>query len=117
MTINPNLFPHTGVIVRPVEAADAYNDQTLDYSGGVRTTVPCRFIQRSSSEPYAEGRDADLETWDVLLNVEDIRSTDRIEWADHPRGAVVFEVHGPPIPRYSGQTFHHTKAPLRIYEG
>lgn len=121
MSLDPDLLPHTIVLVRPASSTDAHNNVVLDYDVGTatRTTITnVRLIQRTAAEQYAEGRDPDVETWDMLTNEADIVSTDRIEWASHPaRGAVTFEIQGPPMPRYDGGSFHHTKAPLRIHEG
>ncbi|MCP4959664.1 MAG: hypothetical protein GY925_10395 [Actinomycetia bacterium] len=115
-----SLLPHSVVKVRPVAGSDTYNDVTLDYDGGTRTTMVGRVIGRTTTElrrASDEGRDADEQGWTLLTNETDIVATDRIEWAEHPAGMVTFEVDGPPLPKYEGSDYHHTRVILRVLNG
>lgn len=113
-----HLLPHSVVRVRPAESTDAYNDTVRDYGpAATRTTLRAWIQQEQRRDVVSDGRDPDEQRWLLMCNLDDLRVTDRIEWADHPTGPVVFEVYGPPEPAYTPRGFHHTEATLRIVEG
>lgn len=116
--IPAHLTPHTVTRVRPTVGSDADNNTTHDYdSPASSVAVVGRLIQDTAEQRYTEGRATDEEGWKLLTNETDILTIDRITWPDHPRGAVTFEVEGPPMPKYRGGTYHHTRVPLRILNG
>ncbi|MEM9134282.1 MAG: hypothetical protein AAGE88_18180 [Actinomycetota bacterium] len=122
--IPDGLLQLTVVVVRPVESTDAHNSTTLDYAAGTRTTLAPGTVnggawlqQDSRSETRPDGRTPAEQAWLLICNYADIRHRDRIEWASHPAGPVVFEVEGPPEPALTPGEFHHTEATLRIVDG
>ncbi len=120
MSLPTALLVHTVTRVRPVVGSDAYNDRTLDYDGGARTSVTGRLVARTTSDRRQasdDGRDADLQGWTWLTNDNDLTTDDRLEWAGHPSGTMVFEVDGPPLPKHDGTGFHHLRAELRVFRG
>lgn len=118
MALPDHLLIHQVVRVRPiVGAADSYGNQVKDYgAAAVRTTVPGRLQQDSQTEQFPDGRQPAESIWTLFTNEGDIDRHDRIEWEDHPTGAVVFEVHGRSEPTYS-DVFDHSETKLRILEG
>lgn len=116
---------HEVVVVRPAEATDDYNNTTYDYGpAATRVTLApgsdnggAWLQQDQRSEPHPDGRDPLDQRWLMLANYSDIRGKDRIEWAGHPSGAVVFVVDGPPEPAYTPVGFHHMEVTLEIVEG
>lgn len=117
--IPEGLLPHTIVIVRPaVGAADSHGNATKDYgAAATRTTVAGRVQQDNQTERFPDGRQPAESMWTLFTNEADLDRHDRIEWADHPTGPVVFEVHGRPEPTYDAGGYHHTETSLRILEG
>jgi hypothetical protein len=56
----------------------------------------------------------------MMSNAVDIIDTDRVEWAGHPSGAVVFTVWTPPEATYrggGGTAVHHSEILLRRVQG
>lgn len=109
---------HTAVVVAPATSTNGYGDTVYDYgAGATRTTVTGRFQQDSDAERFPTGRDVLEQRWTLFTNYSLITGHDRIEWADHPTGAVTFEVFGPPDPQYGAVSFNHGEIPLRILTG
>jgi hypothetical protein len=118
MTMVPDrLLVHDVVLVEPVIAADAYNDQTYDYSNGTRTDIKAWLQQDQRLEQFRDGRDPLDERWLLVTNHETVSGHARIEWAGHPAGTVTFSVDGPTEPAYTPAGFHHLEAQLRIVSG
>lgn len=118
MALPDHLLVHQVVRVRPaVGAADSYGNQTRDYgAAATRTTISGRVQQDNQTERFPDGRQPAESIWVLFTNDADIDRHDRFEWADHPTGPVVFEVHGRPEPTYS-DVYDHTETPLRTLEG
>lgn len=118
-TIVPErLLAQQVTVVRPATVVDAYNNTTLDYgAGATRTPITAWLQQEQRTEQFRDGRDPLDERWLMITNASDILGIDRIEWADHPRGAVVFELDGPPEPAYTPSSLHHYEATLRLVQG
>lgn len=108
--------------VRPTVGTDAYGNTTYDYGEGAHRAPMVGWLQQDNrGRAYPDGRGPLEQTWLLVTNTADITARDRIEWNDHPGGARVFTVEGPPEPAYRGYgpaaQFHHTEATLRILEG
>lgn len=117
-----HLLVHSVTLVRPAETTDAYNDTTYDYGpAATRTGIAAWLQQDQRTEQFRDGRDPLDERWLMVTNHADISGLDRIEWAEHPGGAVTFSVDGPTEPTYApvsaGNTLHHTEVQLRIVSG
>ncbi len=123
MSLNTALFPHVVTRVRPSTSVDSYGNTVLDYVTPASTaTVEGRLIAKTTDRfidvvQPAKGRDAEIETWEFLTNESDFLADDRFQWVHPSRGAITFEVEGQPMPRYTRDSFHHTKIQLRIVEG
>lgn len=118
MPIPESLLPHTVTLVRPAQSADAYNNVTYSYgAGATRTEISAWLQQDQRTETFPDGRAPLDQRWPLITNHDDVRAKDRIEWADHPQGAVTFDIDGPPEPAYTPAGFHHTEATLRLVDG
>lgn len=118
MGVPDHLLVHTVTLVDPAEATDTYGNTTYDYGpAATRTTIRAWLQQDQRSETFPDGRDPLDQRWLMVTNHETVAGVDRIEWADHPSGAVVFSIDGPPEPAYTPAGFHHLEAGLRITEG
>lgn len=115
------LLIHDVTLVEPAETTDAYNNVVYDYVNGTRTQVKVWLQQDQRLEQFRDGRDPLDQRWLLVTNHPTISGHARIEWADHPAGAVTFEVDGPTEPTYaplsSGSALHHVEAQLRIVNG
>jgi hypothetical protein len=113
-------LPHTVTRVRPATSPDGYGDTTYDYgAGATRTEIDAWIQQDQRSEKYADGRTTNEQNWLLMSNDADLDvvTTDQIEWADHPSGAMTFTVEGPPEPLYTPAGFHHWETTLRVLAG
>lgn len=118
MTIPADLLIHTVTRLRAPVATDGDNNETRDWDSATSLSMAGRLQQDTAADRFAEGRDPSEETWTLFTAETDLVTTDRISWDDHPAlGAVTFEIHGPPIPRYDAAAFHHHQVPLRILSG
>lgn len=120
MTIPADLLIHTVSRLRAPLVTDADNNQVRDWPNATSLTMTGRLQPDTAAERFAEGRNPDEETWTLFTNGTDIEGTDRIQWTGdgaHGPGPLTFQVHGPPIARYDGTTFHHHQVPLRILSG
>lgn len=113
-----HLLIHDIVRVRPVAGTDGYRNTTQDYGPAANRKAMRVWLQQDQrTEPLADGRDVTTQDWLLVSNDPDVKDGDRLEWAGHPSGAVVFQVDGPPEPTYSPAGFHHLEATLRIVDG
>lgn len=113
MGVPSHLLPHLVTLVRPVEAADAYGNDTLSYgAGATRTDIAAWLQQDKRSEPRGEGRDPLEQLWLLITNHADVRGRDRIEFE-----SIVYEVEGPPETSYTPAGVHHTEATLKVVSG
>lgn len=111
------LLPHSVTRVRPADTTDGYNNTVRDYGvAATRTAADVWLQQDDRSEPRAEGRDADVQTWLLIANDSDWVAFDRVEWSG-PVGDILFEVDGPPEPVYTPAGLHHIEATLRVVTG
>jgi hypothetical protein len=125
MGVPAHLLVHTVTVVHPAETVDAYNNTTHDYGVAATRTVLAPgtategvwLQQQARTEDHPDGRDPAEQRWTMVTNYPDIAAVDRIEWAGHPSGPVVFTVDGPPEPAYTPTGFHHLEATLQIVEG
>lgn len=124
MGIPDGLLPHTVVRVRPVKSTDSHGSALYDYAAGGRVTLApgganggAWLQQDQRGEDRPDGRRPATQVWLLMCNYSDVAARDRIEWADHPAGAVAFEVEGPPEPAYDDAGYHHIEATLRVVDG
>ncbi len=119
MTINTALLADVVDRVRPVTSSNSHGNTERDYGPAAeRTTLRAWLQQNTSDEPFPDGRNPAEQRWLLITDEPDLTEDDRIEWASHPAGLIVFEVHGPPEPTYRpGSGFHHTEASLRLLDG
>lgn len=110
MGLPEHLLVHTVTLTHPTVGADAYNNETLTYTGG--TSVTAWLQQSTRAEPLADGRDPLVQTWLLMTNEEDVRGRDRVTF-----DGVTYEVDGPPEKVYAPPGFHHTEATLRAVTG
>lgn len=113
-----HLLLHQVRVINPTTAQDAYGNTTFEYAGA-GVAVRGWLQQDSRSETFPDGRAPDSEGWLLMTNYADIAEKARITWACGPRGAMTFEVDGPPAPVYAGlaQAYHHTETRLRAIAG
>ena len=118
MGVPASMLPHTVTVVHPAVSSDAYNNVTYDYgAAATRAAAPAWLQQDQRTEPHPDGRDPLDQFWLMVTNYDGIAGVDRIEWADHPAGPVVFTVDGPPEPAYTPAGYHHSELTLRVTEG
>lgn len=113
------LLIHTVTVVRPTSASDAHGSTVFDYGpGAARSVITARLQQDQRAEVSAADRDATVQTWTLFTAAPVVAVGDRVEWAAHPSGAVVFDVWGPPEPAYGAvPAVHHYEATLKIRAG
>lgn len=119
MTINTDLLSELVDRVRPAVSRNSHGNTEFDYGPAAERTEIRAWVQQDSrDEPFPDGRNPAEQRWLLITDEADLTEDDRIEWANHPTGLIVFEVHGPPEPTYRpGPGFHHTEATLRILDG
>jgi hypothetical protein len=112
-----HLLTETVTRIRPVAVTDNYGT-TWDYgTAATRVGLTGWLQQDQRSEVFADARDSIQQRWLLMTNYLDIDANDRIEWPDHPAGAVIFTVDGPPEPVSTPRGRNHLEANLRIVEG
>lgn len=121
------LLPHTITVVDPATSTDSYGNTVYDYgAGATRTTgVKAWLEQTQRTLVTVIGADPLQEKWLMVTNHSPVNRRARIEWADSPGGAVVFEIDGQPGPSYNPLAMaaagslapHHTELALKIIDG
>lgn len=116
------LMPHIVTIVTPATSTDSYGNTVYDYGGGATRTADVKawLQQDQRALVTTQGADPLQEKWLMVTNHSPINRRARIEWADFPGGAVVFELDGQPNPSYNPLAptpLHHTELTLKIVDG
>lgn len=120
------LMPHRVTVVEPA-VTSSYGNTEYDYGPAATRTpgVAAWLEQQQRAQIPALGADPLQERWLMVTDHSPIGRRARIEWADHPGGAVVFELDGQANPAYnplamaaSGSSApHHTELSLKIVDG
>lgn len=113
------MLPHEVTKVRPVASTvDPAYGTVWDWGPAATRTVARAWLEQTSArESHQENRSFYEQRWALVINDQDLAADDRIEWAGHPAGAVVFRIEGTPEPAYTPRGPHHLEAQLRIVEG
>lgn len=113
-----HLLVHEVVRVRPAQGTDGYGNTSRDYGAAAARKAMRAWLQQDQrTEVLPDGRGITDQRWLMITNDSDVQAVDRIEWAGHPQGAVVFELDGAPEPAYSPGGFHHLEVTLQVVDG
>lgn len=108
-----SLLVHEVAILRPALGTNRYGDASKNWVAAVETETNGWVARRSESEDRAQGREAQLSEWVLMLDADtDIQGGDRVVW-----GTTTFEVDGPPNHAWTPRGEHHIEASLRLVEG
>ena len=120
------LLPHTVTSGDPATSTDAYNNTVYDYGAGATRTEVAAWLQQDQRTLVTQvGADPLEQRWLMVTNAGSVPRRARIEWADSPVGALVFELDGQPGPFYNPLAMaaaastapHHTELTLKIVNG